>query len=232
MRVIGLTGGIASGKSTVSNLFKANGFPVIDADVVARDVLKRGSGGYRKVVVAFGNDILQDNGEVDRAKLGQIVFTDPSKRQLLNRLLASYISYGILWEVFKLWIKGCNIIILDVPLLFEAKIDRWTNPIIVAWIDPETQLQRLMARDRTSAQDAQNRINAQMPLDLKRSKANIMIDNNGSLDDLNESFKKIFSQVTKPLTWTEFWLSRQGAIVAVISIFSGVLGCKKLIAHL
>ncbi|XP_071698201.1 dephospho-CoA kinase-like isoform X2 [Rutidosis leptorrhynchoides] len=232
MRVIGLTGGIASGKSTVSNLFKANGFPVVDADVIARDVLKRGSGGWRKVVAAFGDDILADNGEVDRAKLGQIVFTDPSKRQLLNRLLAPYISYGILWEVFKLWIKGCNIIVLDVPLLFEANMDRWTNPIIVVWVDPETQLQRLMSRDRTSAQDAQNRINAQMPLDLKRSKADIVIDNNGSLEDLNENFKKILNHVTKPLTWTEFWLSRLGTIVAVISIFSGILGCKKLLARL
>ena len=148
------------------------------------------------------------------------------------RLLASYISYGILWEVFKLWIKGCKIIILDVPLLFEAKMDRWTNPTIVVWIDPETQLQRLMARDKTSAQDAQNKINAQKPLDEKKSRADIVIDNNGSLDDLNEDFRKVLGQVTKPLTWTEFWLSRQGAIAAIVSIFSGVVGCKKLLARL
>ncbi|KAL4579448.1 hypothetical protein LXL04_015596 [Taraxacum kok-saghyz] len=232
MRIIGLTGGIATGKSTVSNLFKANGFPVVDADVVARDVLKKGTGGWRKVVAAFGDDILLENGEVDRPKLGQIVFTDPSKRQLLNRLLSSYISYGILCEVFKLWIKGYKIIILDVPLLFEAKMDTWTNPTIVVYIDPETQLQRLMTRDRTSTQDAQNRINAQMPLDEKRSRADIVIDNNGSLEDLNENFRKVLNQVTKPLTWTEFWLSRQGAIVAIVSIFSGVFGCKKLLARL
>lgn len=111
-------------------------------------------------------------------------------------------------------------------------MDRWTNPIIVVWVDPETQLKRLMERDRTSAQDAQNRINAQMPLDEKRSKADIVIDNNGSLEDLNENFRKILDQVSKPLTWTEFWLSRQGAIVAIVSIFSGVLGCKKLVARL
>ncbi|KAF5811112.1 putative dephospho-CoA kinase [Helianthus annuus] len=231
MRIIGLTGGIATGKSTVSNLFKANGFPVVDADVIARDVLKKGSGGWRKVVAAFGEDILLANGEVDRPKLGQIVFGDPSKRQLLNRLLAPYISNGIFWEVFKLWIKGYKIIVLDVPLLYEAKMDRWTNPNIVVWIDPETQLKRLMARDRTSAQDAQNRINAQMPLDLKRSKADIVIDNNGLLEDLDENFKKVLDQVTKPLTWTEFWLSRQGAIAAFMLILTGVIGCKKLLAR-
>ncbi|WMV54064.1 hypothetical protein MTR67_047449 [Solanum verrucosum] len=85
MRIVGLTGGIASGKSTVSNLFKAHGIPVVDADIVARNVLKKGTGGWKKVVATFGEDILLDNGEVDRAKLGQIVFSDPEKRQLLNR---------------------------------------------------------------------------------------------------------------------------------------------------
>lgn len=229
MRLVGLTGGIGTGKSSVSNHFKAHSIPVVDADLVARDVLKKGTGGWKKVVAAFGEDILQVNGEVDRPKLGQIVFSDPAKRQLLNRLLAPYISSGILWEVLKLWMKGCKVIVLDIPLLFEAKMDKWTNPIIVVWVDPETQLQRLMARDRTSMEDAKNRINAQMPLDLKRSKADIVIDNTGSLEDLNENFRKVLAQVSKPLTWTEFGLSRQGALLAFISIFVGVIICRKII---
>ncbi|KAL6978414.1 dephospho-CoA kinase [Sarracenia purpurea var. burkii] len=227
MRIVGLTGGIASGKSTVSSLFKAHGIPVVDADLVARDVLKKGTGGWKKVVEAFGEDILQDNGEVERLKLGRIVFSDPDKRQLLNRLLAPYISSGIFWEILKLWMKGYRVIVLDVPLLFEAKMDKWTKPVIVVWVDPETQLQRLMARDRTSQEEATNRIQAQMPLDLKKTKADIVIDNTGSLDDLNVCFRKILFQVTKPLTWTEFALSRQGAFVAFISIFVGVLICRK-----
>ncbi|KAA8543117.1 hypothetical protein F0562_021388 [Nyssa sinensis] len=227
MRIVGLTGGIGSGKSTVSNLFKARGIPVVDADVVSRDVLKKGTGGWRKVVAAFGEDILLDNGEVDRPKLGQIVFSDPGKRQLLNRLLAPYISSGIFCEVLKLWMKGCTVIVLDVPLLFEAKIDKWTKPIIVVWVDPETQLRRLMARDRTSEEEAKNRINAQMPLDSKRSKADIVIDNTGSLEDLDESFQKVLAQITKPLTWREFGLSRQGALLAVILVLVGVFICRK-----
>uniref|UniRef100_A0A7N2N4N5 Dephospho-CoA kinase n=1 Tax=Quercus lobata TaxID=97700 RepID=A0A7N2N4N5_QUELO len=85
MRIVGLTGGISSGKSTVSNLFKSHGVPIVDADLVARDVLKKGTGGWKKVVAAFGKEILQANGEVDRAQLGQIVFSDPAKRQILNR---------------------------------------------------------------------------------------------------------------------------------------------------
>ncbi|PRQ56296.1 putative dephospho-CoA kinase [Rosa chinensis] len=148
MRIVGLTGGISSGKSTVSNLFKAHDIPVVDADLVARDILKKGTGGWKKVVSAFGQGILQPDGEVDGPKLGQIVFSNLEKRQFLNRLLAPYISSGIFWEILKLWLKGFKVIVLDVPLSFEAKMDRWTKPVIVVWVDPETQLQRLMLRDR------------------------------------------------------------------------------------
>lgn len=228
MRIVGLTGGIASGKSSVSNLFKANDIPVVDADLVARDILKKGTGGWKKVVKAFGEGILQPDGEVDRPKLGQIVFSNPEKRKLLNRLLAPYISSGIFYEILKLWMKGFKVIVLDVPLLFEAKMDKWTKPIIVVWVDPETQLQRLMLRDRTSEDDARNRINAQMSLDLKRTKADIVVDNTGSLEDLKEKFQSVLFEVTKPLTWTEFWLSRQGASSALVSIIVGVLMFRKV----
>lgn len=227
MRIVGLTGGIASGKSTVSNLFKSHDIPVVDADVVARDALKKGSGGWKKVVAAFGEEILLDNGEVNRPRLGQIVFADPDKRQFLNRLLAPYISSGIFWEVVKLWLKGYKVIVLDVPLLFEAKIDKFTKPIIVVWVDPETQIQRLLARDKSSEEDGRNKVNAQMPLDGKRSKADIVIDNTGSLDDLNEQFQNVLVRVTGPLTWYEFWRSRQGVSIILASFTSGVVLCMK-----
>ncbi|KAL6564797.1 hypothetical protein OROMI_016247 [Orobanche minor] len=227
MRIVGLTGGIGTGKSTVSNLFKAHGIPVVDADIVARNVLKKGTGGWRKVVAAFGDEILLASGEVDRQKLGQIVFSNPDRRQLLNRLLAPYISSGIFLEVFKLWMKGCKIIVLDVPLLFEAKMDKWTKPIIVVSADPETQLQRIMARDDSTFEVAKSRINAQMPLDFKKAKADIVIDNSGSLADLNEHFREVLVHVRMPLTWTEFGLSRDGAIIAFLSLVSGVIICHK-----
>ncbi|CAI8615086.1 unnamed protein product [Vicia faba] len=227
MRIIGLTGGIASGKSTVSKLFKSHDIPVVDADVVAREALKKGSGGWKKVIAAFGEEILLDNGEVNRPKLGQIVFADPDKRQFLNRLLAPYISSGIFWEVAKLWLKGYRVIVLDVPLLFEAKMDKFTTPIIVVWVDPETQIQRLLARDGSSEEDGRNRVNAQMSLDDKKSKADIVIDNTGSLDDLNEQFQKVLVRVTGPLTWFEFWRSRQGVSIILASLSSGVVLCAK-----
>lgn len=223
MRIVGLTGGIASGKSTVSNLFKASGVPVVDADVVARDVVKKGTGGWKKVVAAFGDDILLENGEIDRARLGQIVFSDPSKRQLLNRLLAPYISSGILREIAKLWFKGSKVIVLDIPLLFEVKMDRWTKPIIVVWVDPETQLQRLMTRDGISEEQARNRIDAQTSLDSKRTKADIIIDNSGSVEQTREQFDKVLNLVNRPLTWKEYSRSREGMTWILVSAFMGVL---------
>ncbi|XP_072996099.1 dephospho-CoA kinase [Typha latifolia] len=227
MRIVGLTGGIASGKSTVSNLFRSNGLPIVDADLVARDVVRKGSGGWKKVVKAFGDDILLENGEIDRAHLGQIVFSDPEKRQLLNRLLAPYISSGIFWEILKLWIKGSKVIILDIPLLFEAKMDRWTAPIIVVWVDPETQLQRLMARDGISEEQATNRINAQTSLDWKRSKADIVIDNSGTMDETKLQFEEVLSQVSQPLAWKEFAFSRDGLFWILASVTVGVLAVQK-----
>lgn len=228
MRVVGLTGGISSGKSTVSNLFKAHGIPVVDADVVARDALKKGTGGWKKVVEAFGNDILHPDGEVDRPKLGRIVFSDADKRQLLNRLLAPYISSGIVKEILKLWLKGCKVIVLDVPLLFEAKMDKWAKPIVVVWVDRETQLKRLMARDRITEEEANNKINAQMSLNTKRSKADIVIDNTGSLEELQVQFEKVLHEVTRPLTWSEFMLSRQGALSGLAVIVLGVIVATKV----
>ena len=127
----------------------------------------------------------------------------------------------------KLWLKGYKVIVLDVPLLFEAKMDKFTRPIIVVWVDPETQVRRLMGRDRSSEEDAGNRIKAQMPLDVKRSKADIVIDNTGSLDDLNEQFQKVLLEVSKPLKWSELWLSRNGALIILASLTSGVVLCVK-----
>ncbi|KAK2649418.1 hypothetical protein Ddye_016907 [Dipteronia dyeriana] len=215
------------GLRSISNIYILNSLG--KNGIWLQDVLKRGTGGWKKVVATFGEDILLATGEVDRPKLGQIVFSDPDKRQLLNRLLAPYISTGIFMEILKLWIKGFKVIVLDVPLLFEAKMDKWTKPIVVIWVDPEIQLQRLMERDRTSEEDAKTRINAQMPLDIKITKADIVIDNNGSLDDLNEQFRKVLSQVTRPFTWTEFWLSRQGALSALVSVIVGVVICRKVL---
>lgn len=144
------------------------------------------------------------------------------------RLLAPFISYGIFWEIVKLWIKGSKVIILDIPLLFEANMDHLAKPIVVVWVDPETQLQRLMARDGISEEQARNRINAQTPLDWKRSKADMVIDNSGTLDDTREQFQEVLIQVTRPLTWGEFGRSRTGALCFLVSVIVGVLVVRNI----
>lgn len=227
MRVIGLTGGIASGKSSVSREFQAIGIPVVDADKVAHAALKKGTGGWKKVVAAFGRDILQENGEVDRARLGQIVFADASKRQLLNRTLAPYIGFGIYWEIAKLWIRGVRVIVLDVPLLFEAKMNWLTKPIIVVWVDPESQLQRLVVRDGISEEQALNKIHSQLPLDSKRERADIVIDNSGSLEATKEQIHDIACHITGPLTCKEYLRSRNGVLSIMGAVLVMILGCTK-----
>ncbi|KAF3319856.1 dephospho-CoA kinase domain-containing protein-like isoform X1 [Carex littledalei] len=227
MRIVGLTGGISSGKSTISNLFKSHGIPVVDADIVARNVVLKGTGGWKKIKKEFGDDVLLESGDIDRARLGQIVFSDPEKRQLLNRLLAPHISSGIIWEVIKLWFKGCRVIILDIPLLFETKMNLWTKPVIVVWVDPETQIQRLIARDGISEEQARNRIEAQMPLDLKREKADLVIDNSGSLEETKVQFEQVLGRVKSPLSLKESVFSRDGFISVLLSVVVGVIIIKK-----
>ncbi|AQK91575.1 Dephospho-CoA kinase [Zea mays] len=142
-------------------------------------------------------------------------------------LLAPHISWGIMWEMAKLWMKGYKVIILDIPLLFETKIDRWTNPVTVVWVNPETQIQRLMSRDGCSEEQAQNRVNAQLALDWKRSEADIVINNSGSLDDTRLQFQDVLRKVSEPLTWKERLRSRDGLISVVVCTAVGVLLARK-----
>jgi len=142
--------------------------------------------------------------------------------------MAPYISRGIFWEILKQWASGAKVIVVDIPLLFEVKMDKWTKPIVVVWVSQETQLKRLMERDGLSEADARNRVMAQMPLDSKRSKADVVIDNNGSLDDLHQQFEKVLIEIRRPLTWIEFWRSRQGAFSVLGSVILGLSVCKQL----
>nr|ACR36532.1 unknown [Zea mays] len=132
-----------------------------------------------------------------------------------------------MWEMAKLWMKGYKVIILDIPLLFETKIDRWTNPVTVVWVNPETQIQRLMSRDGCSEEQAQNRVNAQLALDWKRSEADIVINNSGSLDDTRLQFQDVLRKVFEPLTWKERLRSRDGLISVVVCTAVGVLLARK-----
>jgi dephospho-CoA kinase len=123
--------------------------------------------------------------------------------------------------------KGSKVIVLDIPLLFETKMDRWTHPVIVVWADPQIQIERLISRDGCSEEQAQNRINAQLALDWKKSEADIVINNSGSLDDTKEQFQEVLRKVTGPLTWRERLRSRDGLFTVVVCTAVGVLLAQK-----
>ncbi|ACL69247.1 dephospho-CoA kinase [Halothermothrix orenii] len=196
--IIGLTGGIASGKSTVSNILKELGACIIDADRIAHKILKKGQPGWRGVVGYFGTDIIDDKGEIDRKKLGKLVFNKPEERKKLEKITHPIIISQIKDEIVSLKNK-CNLIILDAPLLFEANLDRLVDRVWVVYVDRDIQLRRLQERDGLSREEAILRIETQMPLKEKARLADIVIDNNGSI-------KKLKKQVIKH--WRELKMKR------------------------
>ena len=184
--IIGITGGIASGKSTVSNYLKKEGYFVIDADRIAREVMDIGEEGYFKTIEYFGQDILLDNGNIDRFKLGNIVFNNREKLELLNN-----ITHPIIFRTIKNKIDSTSerIIFLDIPLLYETyeEIKSYGidfGDIWLVYVDEKTQINRLMNRNDLGVEEAKNRIDSQISMDKKLNYENIVIDNRKGLESL------------------------------------------------
>lgn len=177
--VVGLTGGIASGKSTVDQILIAAGLPVVDADQVARQVVEPGTVGLSQVVSHFGKDVLLPTGELNRRELGRRVFKDAAQRKALNKLLQPLIKAEIKSQVRSLIEAGHAVVVMDVPLLFEAGYVDDCDRVVVVNVKPDIQVQRLMARNGYSREEALERIKAQMPLAEKAARADYVIDNNG-----------------------------------------------------
>lgn len=188
--ILGLTGGIATGKSTVSHFFKEYGIPVVDADVGAREVVQPGAPALKKIREIFGNQVFLESDELDREKLGKIIFDNEKKREQLNECLKEDIQKWILNEKNCLIKEGYNLIVLDIPLLFEAQYDKEVDEVMVVGVDAKTQLDRLMQRNQLSLEEAQARIDAQMPLEEKMKKADRVIENNGTKRETREQVLK------------------------------------------
>ena len=184
MRVIGLTGGIASGKSTVSNIFKKVGVPIIDADIVARKVVEKDSVGLMSLTKRFGNSILLEDGSLDRTQLGRKMFSDPSVLKEVNDLLQPLIRTEIELQIQEAKKQNHPLIILDIPLLFEMNYETLCDDIIVVAVSVETQIQRLKNRNGLSKEEALKRIESQMSLEEKVEKADIVWTNEGSIEEL------------------------------------------------
>lgn len=189
--VIGLTGSIGTGKSTIANKFRELNIPVIDADVIAREVVEPDTETYRKIVETFGEEILHDDRTLNRKALGSIVFSDEHKRKQLNAIIHPAIRKEMLRQRDD-WIeKGKECIVLDIPLLYESKLTHFVDKVIVVYVDEDVQLQRIVERDQSSKEEAKRRIAAQIPVAEKAKKADAVIDNNGTKEDSYAQLKKI-----------------------------------------
>ncbi len=198
MLVIGLTGGIASGKSTVSRVLRELGAPVIDADLVAKEVVRPGTEAWRELVAAFGQDILSEDGSIDRRKLGDQVFADPAAVKRLNEITHPRILRAIAARLEELRTAGAGTVpavVIDAPLLIEAGMVDMVDEVWVVVVDQETQVQRLMARDHFGLEQAMNRINAQIPLREKRRYADVIIDNTGSVRETRAQVNRHWGRI-------------------------------------
>jgi len=194
-KIIGLTGGIATGKSTVSKMFLDEKIPVIDTDEIAKNVLAINTDEYHKVVSLFSNEILQVNGEINRKLLGRIIFSNIQKRNKLNDIVHPKVKQIVLDLIQMYKQQETNIVVIDVPLLFESEFQEIADNIIVVFSTLEKQVSRLMERDNISKEYALMKINAQMPLKEKMERADYVIDNSKSILKTKKDFIAILKEI-------------------------------------
>ncbi|MCI0763933.1 dephospho-CoA kinase [Bacillus sp. TL12] len=192
--VIGLTGGIASGKSTVSQMFREMNIPVIDADIIAREVVEQGKEAYKEIVEVFGEEILQADGELNRPKLGSIVFHNEEKRLHLNKIVHPAVRKEMNAHKDMYIKEDVQAIVLDIPLLFESKLTELVDQILVVAVAPSTQLERLMKRNGFIEEEAKARIDSQMSLAEKVTLANKVIYNDGTIAETKAQLQLILKE--------------------------------------
>ena len=190
---IGLTGGIASGKSAVAEALKKENIPVIDADEVSRAVMRPGSPLFHDIVQAFGQEVLNQDGDLDRVALGNKVFSNPQALERLNAL-----THPVIWAEMQRQVHELEqthpLVVVMVPLLLENGRQNWVDEVWLVMLPRDVQKARLMARNHLSEEQAEARISAQMPLDQKLALADRVIDNSGTLEELHQSLREVLRQ--------------------------------------
>ena len=190
-KIIGVTGGIASGKSSVSNWLISKGYPVIDADIAARRVVEPGMPALQEIKKIFGPDICLEDGTLNRKKLGSIVFADEEKRQVLNHIVHPAVRKWMIEETEKAFQGGAEIVFMDIPLLYESNLTHMVDGVILVYVKPEVQLERLMIRDQYTEEEALARIRAQMPIEDKKVLADYIVDNNNDFIETEEQLNNL-----------------------------------------
>ncbi len=193
---IGLTGGIATGKSTVLKIFEEENIKTINTDQIAKEITKKGREGYKEVVRAFGEDILLENGEIDRKKLAKIVFSEESKRKKLESIL-----HPLIVKRMKEMLKDierkqpCEPVVIEIPLLFEVGLDKEMDITLVVYIPEKLQIERLMKRDGLKKEEAIKRLKSQLSIEEKRKRAHIVIDNSESIENTKKQVKTFIKEL-------------------------------------
>lgn len=196
--ILGITGNIASGKSLIAEAFARRGAALVDADQLARETVAPGTPVLQRLVERFGAAVLLENGELNRERLGQIVFSDPAAREELNRITHPAIAELAIERLQRLKEKpGVPLVIYEAPLLFEAGAEGRVDRVLVVKIDPQVQLHRLMARDGLDAVAAKQRIAAQMPQQGKLARADFVIDNSGSVAAALQQVDSLWERLIK-----------------------------------
>jgi len=198
MLKVGLTGGVACGKSTVSAMFRELGARIIDADVLAREALEPGRPAYKDTVCIFGKRILGSDGRIDRKALAGIVFGDPAKRSMLEAV----VHPRVFEEEERIYDEMAvsdphRLIIFDAALICETGADKRLDRLVVVWCRPETQLKRLIGKSGMSKEDAILRLQAQMPIDEKRKHATHVVDNDGGMEDTRAQVERIYRELAQ-----------------------------------
>lgn len=195
MKLVGLTGGIASGKSTVAKILQSLGAAIVNADDLAREVVEPGHEAWKEIVASFGTDILQSDQTLDRQKLRTLIFNQPEARKRLESIIHPRVRALAEERIRQYAAAGYPVVIYEVPLLFEGNLQEWLRPVILVACDVETQTARLQKRDHLTAADAEKHIAAQMSLKDKRRLADYVIENNGSLEDLERQTRQILEEL-------------------------------------
>lgn len=191
---VGLTGGIATGKSTVSRYLQEKGIPVVDADVIARRIVEPGKPAHADLMRVFPEAFHGE--ELDRAKLGQLIFHDKEKRELLNSITHPRIRGEILSDAEAAEANGAKLVVLDIPLLLEGNWRELVDQVVVVYCPEETQLERLMKRNGLTRDEALARLKSQMAIEEKRQKADVVLDNSNSLEKLYEEIDRWLKEIS------------------------------------
>jgi len=195
VKLVGLTGGIASGKSTVAKILERLGAAVINADALSREVVEPGKDAWKEIIDAFGADVLQPDQTLDRQKLRTVIFNDSDGRKKLEAIIHPRVRALAEEKIREHAVAGYSIIVYEVPLLFEGNLHEWLRPVILVACNVDTQRARLQERDRLAQTEAQKHIDAQMSLEEKRRLADYVIENDGSLADLERQVRTVLEKI-------------------------------------